>query len=423
MSEYTIEFNNVWKKFSRGHKRHRLSSTLSSMAQSFLKPAQSGQPAAESNGLETENDFWALKDVSFQMKKGEVLGIIGPNGAGKSTILKILSEISAPTKGSYSTKGRLSAIIEVTAGFHPDFTGRENVYFNGAILGMTKQEIDEKYDTIVNFSGIRNFMDTPVKYYSSGMGARLGFSLAAHVNPDILLVDEVLSVGDMAFKAKCEGKMRELLNSGKTIIIISHNVALIQNLCQRVILLNKGEVVQQGPSKEVIPYYESLMNEYQEANLKKIVSHSEKTQEKSADTLRVTIPAVRVCDKDGNQKEVFSPSEEITLEIDYESNSKAKSPVFTAQILRQDNIVCCYFNSKDAGFEVADVMGKGTIQVNLGRTNLTQGVYVMKVSIWDSKQMHPYVVVKKGIFKIETNLRLEYGESVFLLDAQWSKKQ
>src|SRR3989338_1868091 len=196
---YSVEFNNVWKKFNKGEKVYALRDLIPQMTKRMFTPNK--------DALKQE-EFWAVKDVSFKIKKGEVLGIIGPNGAGKSTILKLLSQIMKPTKGEFVAHGRLSALIEVTAGFHPDFTGRENIYFNAAILGMKKKDIDAKFDQIVDFSGIEEFIDTPVKRNSSGMTARLGFAIAAHVDPEILLVDEVLSVGDKTFQSKCTQKMR-----------------------------------------------------------------------------------------------------------------------------------------------------------------------------------------------------------------------
>src|SRR3989338_5611288 len=235
-----IEFENVWKKFKKGEKFNSLRDSIPAFFKSLA--------GNKSDDILAEKEFWAVKGVSFNVKKADVIGIMGPNGAGKSTILKLLSRIIIPNKGAMRINGRLSALIEVTAGFHPELTGRENIYLNGTILGMKKREIDQKFDEIVEFSGISEFIDTPVKRYSSGMYSRLGFSVAAHVNPDVLLVDEVLSVGDIAFRAKCAQKMRELLKSGATIVLVSHQLSLIQNLCKRVILLDQGEIIMDGPT-------------------------------------------------------------------------------------------------------------------------------------------------------------------------------
>lgn len=202
-----------------------------------------------------EADFWALREANFSVEPGEVLGVIGCNGAGKSTLLKLLSRITPPTTGEVRLRGRLASLLEVGTGFHPDFTGRENIYLNGAILGMTKREIDAKFDEIVAFSEVERFLDTPVKRYSSGMYVRLAFAVAAHLEPEILLVDEVLAVGDAQFQKKCLGKMGSVAGGGRTVLFVSHNMTAVENLCSRAILLDRGELVADGAPAEVIGRY------------------------------------------------------------------------------------------------------------------------------------------------------------------------
>ncbi|MDD4690395.1 MAG: ABC transporter ATP-binding protein [Eubacteriales bacterium] len=199
--------------------------------------------------------FWALKDINFEVKHGEVLGIIGRNGAGKSTLLKVLSRITRQTEGEIVVRGRIGSLLEVGTGFHPELTGRENIYFNGAILGMKKREIDDKFDEIVKFSGIEKFLDTPVKRYSSGMQVRLAFSVAAHLDPEILLVDEVLAVGDAEFQKKCMGKMGEIAGEGRTVLFVSHNMAAVQNLCNSAFLMNNGKIIEKGDTDSIISFY------------------------------------------------------------------------------------------------------------------------------------------------------------------------
>ena len=249
MADIAIEFHDVSKKFRKGEASDSLRDLIPAMCKKLLKR---GRRIAEEL---VDKEFWALREVSFQVKEGDTLGIIGPNGAGKSTILKILSGIIRPTVGHYRVNGRLSALIEIGAGFHQDLTGKENIFLNGAILGMRRSEINAKFDEIVEFSGLKEFIDTPVKRYSSGMYARLGFSVAVHVDPDILLVDEVLSVGDMAFQAKCQRKMHEIAGSGTTIIFITHNMNAIADLCPETIVLSGGKVTYQGPTQEAIKFY------------------------------------------------------------------------------------------------------------------------------------------------------------------------
>jgi len=207
------------------------------------------------HGNRDGEDLWALKDVSFSVEQGEVLGIIGKNGAGKSTLLKILSRVTAPTSGQVKVKGRIASLLEVGTGFHPELTGRENIYLNGAILGMTRQEVTRKFDEIVDFAGVGKFIDTPVKRYSSGMYVRLAFAVAAHLDPEILVVDEVLAVGDAEFQKKCLGKMGEVAKEGRTVLFVSHNMAAVQNLCTRGIFLESGKLAFTSSSQKVVEFY------------------------------------------------------------------------------------------------------------------------------------------------------------------------
>ncbi len=247
MSDVALRMEHVYKKFRKGEVYTSLRDLL---------PALTGRMFRRQELLESDKrEFWALQDLSFEVKRGEAFGIIGPNGAGKSTALKVLSRIMKPTKGRIVINGRLSALIEVTAGFHPDLTGRENIFLHGTILGMTKREIASKLDQIIAFSGIEEFIDTPVKRYSSGMFARLGFSVAAHVDPEVLIVDEVLSVGDYLFQQKCVERMKEVIRNGATVLFVSHNLKNVAEFCHRCLLLEKGRDVMTSSAKEVISAY------------------------------------------------------------------------------------------------------------------------------------------------------------------------
>jgi len=257
MKKPIIEVRGVGKKYDIRHMRGgyiALRDVVMNVIKSpfsFLK-----SKAKQVVGLEKKEEFWALKDISFEVNKGEVVGIIGANGAGKSTLLKILSQITPPTEGEIILRGRVGSLLEVGTGFHPELSGRENIFLNGAILGMKRREIEEKFDQIVKFAGIEKFLDTPVKYYSSGMYVRLAFSVAAHMEPDILLVDEVLAVGDAEFQKKCLGKMNEITKTeGRTILFVSHNLTAIRNLCHRSILLENGKVAYFGSTEEAINKY------------------------------------------------------------------------------------------------------------------------------------------------------------------------
>jgi lipopolysaccharide transport system ATP-binding protein len=245
-----------------------------------------------SNGAGKGKIFSALTDVSFEVKHGEVFGIIGHNGAGKSTLLKILSRITSPTSGSADIYGRLSSLLEVGTGFHPELTGRENIYLNGSILGMRRQEISAKFDEIIDFSGVEEFIDTPVKRYSSGMYVRLAFSVAAHLEPDILIVDEVLAVGDASFQQKCLGKMRQASRGGRTVLIVSHNLPLIENLCQRALFLSQGRVALTGAAKEVVDAYAGMTED-----LSKSALYARTDRQGKGDVIAT---AIEVLDKDRN---------------------------------------------------------------------------------------------------------------------------
>jgi ABC-type polysaccharide/polyol phosphate transport system ATPase subunit len=247
-TEPGIEFNHVWKKFHRGEMHDSLRDLFPALMRRMFGRADP-KPALATG------DFWALRDVSFQVEPGQTLGIIGSNGAGKSTVLKTLTNILRPTRGSCEVRGRMGTLIEIAAGFHPDLTGRENVFLQGAIMGMPSVLIREKFDEIVEFSGIADFIDTPVKRYSSGMNARLGFAIAAYLDPDVLIIDEVLSVGDLAFQKKAFDRISQLARSGRPVVVVSHQLDRMAQLCTHALLLRKGEVVASGDPTDVIAHY------------------------------------------------------------------------------------------------------------------------------------------------------------------------
>ncbi|MDH4179892.1 MAG: ABC transporter ATP-binding protein, partial [Armatimonadota bacterium] len=289
-------------RFESVGKRYRLGSRLGDLRDFVPDPVaaarnwwrrRNGKPINE-DLLSKDSEIWALKDVSFEVEEGEALGIIGPNGAGKSTILKLLAEITEPTRGQVETSGRVSALIEVGAGFHPDLTGRENVYLNGSILGLSKREIDAKFDSIVGFAELDRFIDTPVKRYSSGMYMRLGFAVAAHLDPRVLLVDEVLAVGDSAFQRKCLDHMRSLVSSSRTVLLVSHNLALVSDLCPRAVVMSQGEVRFDGDTKSAVQlYFESVRASF------KVGVPKMEGREKAVITRDVEILSVTVVDEAG----------------------------------------------------------------------------------------------------------------------------
>jgi lipopolysaccharide transport system ATP-binding protein len=259
-----------------------------------------------------EDDIWALRDVSMDIAQGEVVGVIGPNGAGKSTLLKILSGITEPTTGEAGMRGRVASLLEVGTGMHPELTGKENVYLNGSILGMRKAEIDAKYEEIVEFSGIDRFMSTPIKRYSSGMRVRLGFAIAAHLEPEILIVDEVLAVGDLSFQKKCLGKMESVAGSGRTVLFVSHRMEAVRSLCERTLVLSHGRVVYDGDTSPAIQHYYSVLRE---RGISERSAENDPRRRRGSGKARLT--GARLVDAGGHQTTHFEPGTDIALWLDY----------------------------------------------------------------------------------------------------------
>lgn len=282
MTRNGITASQIWKKFHRGEVHDSLRDLIPAAARKLTGRATARRELGE-------DDFWALRDVSFRVQAGEALGIIGPNGAGKSTMLKLLSGIMRPDRGSVRVRGQLRCLIEVAAGFHPDLTGRENIFLNGAILGMRTEEVAAKLDAIVDFSGVEPFLDTPVKRYSSGMMARLGFSVAAHMDPDVLLVDEILSVGDLAFQKKCYAHMEGLTERGVAVVFVSHNMASITRLCPRTLVLSQGRARFLGDTDEAQQSYFALLEE----------------RGRDDSETGSTLESIEILDEAGREKRVF----------------------------------------------------------------------------------------------------------------------
>lgn len=340
MSKSVIKVENLSKRYRLGLKEKQSKTLAGQLVNMIKSPWQNLKQLREMNrfGIEDESVFWALKDVSFEVKEGEVLGIIGKNGAGKSTLLKILSGITDPTSGRIEIMGRVASLLEVGTGFHPELSGRENIYMNGTILGMTRREIDSKLDEIIDFSGVEKFIDTPVKFYSSGMKVRLGFSVAAHLEPEILIIDEVLAVGDYEFQAKCLGKMESVSGQGRTVLFVSHNLEAVKSLCSRCIVLDKGQIGFNGFTKLAIQDYlrSDLIRSVSSVNLK---SHPEKKDaELGVVGMRIYI--------DGEKGNEIYAGQELTISIDYQ--------VFVEHL----GIPI------DVGFGLFDQEGKGVLAFN-----------------------------------------------------------
>lgn len=303
--EPILEVKHLSKQYSIGTDR-----TYKTFSDSFISAVRNPLKALK-NSHKLNNTFWALKDVNFKIERGEVVGVIGRNGAGKSTLLKILSRITYPTEGEIRIRGRVGSLLEVGTGFHPELSGRENIYFNGSILGMKRKEIDDKFDEIVKFSGVEKFLDTPVKRYSSGMQIRLAFSVAANLDPEILVVDEVLAVGDAAFQKKCLGKMREVSKDGKTVLFVSHNMAAVLALCSKAMVLNYGKI--ELPLSETSKAVETYLSEIQSIESINLADRKDRQGEG-----KIRMTKFGLFDRNGN--EIYTPisGQHVEFRIYYE---------------------------------------------------------------------------------------------------------
>jgi lipopolysaccharide transport system ATP-binding protein len=315
-------------------------------------------------------DFLAVNDVSFEVARGEAVGVIGHNGAGKSTVLKMLSNITTPTSGEIIIRGRLSALIEVGSGFHPELTGRENVFLCGAILGMRRREIAAKLDSIAEFAGLRPFLDVPVKRYSSGMYVRLGFSIAAHLEPDILLLDEVLAVGDASFQQKCLARIEELKRAGTTIVFISHDLMAVERLCDRVLLMNRGRLARDGSPHEVITEYRQMATEF-------VAS----TPRDSGMTKEAEVTGLSFRDESGREATTFRTGRPLAARVPYEAREPVEDAVFELFFYSPDGQMHCMFTTEYGGTPFDLAPGAGAVEFETPGLGLLPDVYTVDVVI------------------------------------------
>jgi len=383
MAIHPIEVSHVSKRYRIGSKHDSLRDAIPALLKRL-----SGR-----NGKEVRSDeFWALQDVSFHVKKGETLGIIGPNGAGKSTILKLLSKICKETNGNIHIGGRLAALIEVGAGFHQDLTGRENIYLNGTIMGLRRKEIERRFNSIVEFSELDQFLDMPVKRYSSGMVVRLGFAIAAHMQPEILLVDEVLAVGDIRFQQKCFERIRDLKEKGTTIIFISHNLDAVQRLCDRVLVLENGKVSGDGSTDEMIMWYRKQSMRYESRE----ESRPRGAIGWTAGDIEVT--GVRLSGLEGKTKDAFETGEQLNIEISYRVKRRIKQPTVIVTIERLDGLICHEASTETVGFDVKSWESAGQVTLAYEELNLLPNAYQVQVRIFESGNPALLVDVRNCVY-------------------------
>lgn len=368
MTELVLKVEGLSKKFSKS-----LRKSLYYGAQD-LSHELMGRSVSEKL---RKTEFWALEDINFELRKGEMLGLIGANGAGKSTLLKLINGLIKPTKGSITVKGRIGAMIALGTGFNPILTGRENVFVNAAVLGISKKEVDKKLQQILDFAEIGDFIDSPVQNYSSGMKVRLGYAVASNLNPDILLIDEVLSVGDSSFRARCIENLRNYRENGGTIIFVSHNTLVVENTCTRAVWMEKGRVVEIGAPKDVVEKYETKM-----LNLSAMAKKQRSIPEKYLVNDDISIVKVDLLDMDGVIQDEFSFRESIELKIYYQINNTINNPYFEIAIVNQkNNLTLTKISTYFDGFEINDLSQAGTVSCVIDTLPFVPGTYDIQVGV------------------------------------------
>jgi lipopolysaccharide transport system ATP-binding protein len=367
-----VEFNQVSKQFIIRHQRPR---SFQETAVNLLRRSD-----------RTREEFWALRDVSFAVEAGETFGLIGANGSGKSTALKLLAGIIHPTCGTVSVKGRIAALLELGTGFHPDLTGRENIFLNGSIIGLSRSTIKQRLDEIVNFAELERFIDVPVRNYSSGMLMRLGFAVATHMDAEILLVDEVLAVGDQAFQAKCYDHIAKLRQSGMTILLVSHALDTVHNLCQKAIWLNDGHVAAAGDIESVTNAYQQWVWEREIDPASRVVARHDKRW----GTGEIEITQVTCCDAAGVPKQTFVTGDPFHVRFSYVAHRAVRDPAFGIAIYTPAGENITAPNSVYSGYSFNVVEGEGEAQYNVESLPLQPGRYELTCAIYDRMIVRPY---------------------------------
>ena len=356
------------------------------------------------------DEFWAVNDVSFEVKRGECVGLIGPNGAGKSTLLKLINGVTLPDQGFVQICGRIGALLELGAGFHPMLTGRENIHLSGTILGLSKEELAKKFDSIVEFSGLEEFIDTPVKQYSSGMYVRLGFAVAVSIDPDILIIDESMAVGDAAFRKRCLDQIEAFIRAGKTIVVVTHNLQEIEKIAQRMLLLDRGSLRAEGRPDEVIASYMNVLNS--------------KSMQQEEFGLRNGKPAIEIIDVelrngDGTPKSYFRSHDELRVIIGFKAHRRILNPVFRVQIFRSDGLFCHGMNTERHGIECGEMVGEGKIVLRYPDLCLLGGDYWVRVAVLGSQYDELPIHQMTTSIGIHLESAMIDGAGVFAMPCEW----
>jgi len=420
-----IEIEGLGKKYQLGAHKEPYLSIRDSLVRSVKGIGKKlSRLTTHNSQLTTHNspeDFWALRDVSFSVQEGEAVGIIGRNGAGKSTLLKILSQITPPTEGKITCRGRIASLLEVGTGFHPELTGRENIYLNGAILGMTRAEIKRKFDEIVAFSEVEKFLDTPVKRYSSGMYVRLAFAVAAHLDPEILVVDEVLAVGDAQFQKKCLGKMGEVAKGGRTVLFVSHNMGAISQLCQSVALLNRGQLLAMGSTEKIVAEYLA-----HGSSTSAFVDHTSRVGREGSGNVCIESACLKAIN--GGLSNQFSIGDDMILELGIARISYVSTIRMGVTLIASDGLKIAQMVDTDSNFDWHNIGERETVLLTFHDLRLYPGTYMFNIWIGagDSRECYDAVencvrfdVVSGGLL---TTRPLPRSTGIFYLTPDWSRK-
>jgi len=362
---YPIEVKNVGKRFYPHREVYR---TFKSTVVDIFKRKK-----------RKKIEFWALRNISFSAKKGETLGIIGANGAGKSTLLGLIANTMLPTEGEIKAEGRISSLLELGAGFHPDLTGRENIFLNGSILGLEREEIEKKFDQIVAFSELENFIDMPVKHYSSGMYVRLGFSVAVEVDPDILLIDEVLAVGDETFRKKCLNKIVDFQERGKTMLIVSHDLDTLKKVCDRIMLIDEGKFIDMGEPLQVVERYKELGLQKQAGLLAK-----------EWGTREVEFGKVKFLNARGEESQRFMVGDKIIIKIPFYAKKKIEKPCFGFSVTDREGTICYGTNTALEKYTIPLIEGKGSLDLIIESMPLFHGKYFFSLALHSEDHQKQY---------------------------------
>jgi lipopolysaccharide transport system ATP-binding protein len=389
MKPTAIRVENLGKRYMISHKGRRNDGLRHVIERAATAPFRWAQQGFRRDDAQRE-EFWAVRDVNFEVAEGEVVGIIGRNGAGKSTLLKLLSRITEQTEGTIHLRGRLASLLEVGTGFHPELTGRENIYLNGSILGMSRVEIKRKFDEIIAFAEIEKFLDTPVKRYSSGMYVRLAFAVAAHLEPEILVVDEVLAVGDMKFQRKCLGKMNEVSKTGRTVLFVSHNMATVARLCPRAMMLSQGRLVADGPAEEVISKY--LLEGY---------ASSETPLADRRDRVgngRVWMQDARLLDSNGNATDHPASGQPLRLQVRYHCpGPEQPTEADFVALCTRDEVHQFVLSNAMSSAESLRLHESGVIELEIPALPLTEGTYSLEMLICSPGHEETYDAVSNAV--------------------------